>query len=146
MADIARPPITPRGEEKVWFERLRAHELVIHRCTGCSRAVFPLRTVCPHCHGESLDLETVTGRGTVHAFTTQLRASHPFFAPDAPYTLVLVDLEEGVRMLANLIDCAPDDARIGMPVEAVFDDVEAELTLLRFRPTPAFDSIAEGAS
>lgn len=134
MANVARPPITARGEEKVWFDHLRAHELVFQRCTGCSQAVFPLRTVCPHCQSESLDLERAAGQGTVYSFTTQARASHPFFAAEVPITLVLVDLDEGVRAFANLVDCSPDDARIGMRVEAVFDDVEPELTLLRFRP------------
>ncbi len=134
MSAPTRPPVTPRGEEKIWFEHLREHELVFQRCAGCSHAVFPLRTLCPHCHGESLDLERAAGTGTVHSFTTQHRASHPFFAADVPYTLVLVDLDEGVRVFANLVDCAPDDAVIGMAVEAVFDDVEPELTLLRFRP------------
>ncbi len=133
MADVARPPIVARGEEKIFFDHLREHELVFQRCTGCSRAVFPLRTVCPHCFSEALDLERSAGQGIVHSFTTQHRASHPFFAADVPYTLVLVDLDEGVRVFANLVDCAPEDARIGMPVEAVFDDVEPELTLLRFR-------------
>lgn len=135
MAEVARPPIVARGEEKVFFDRLREHELVFQRCTGCSHVVFPLRTVCPHCQGESLDLERSVGRGTVYSFTTQHRASRPFFQPELPITLVLVDLDEGVRVFANLVDAAPDDARIGMPVEAVFDDVEPELTLLRFRPT-----------
>jgi uncharacterized OB-fold protein len=134
MADIARPALIARGEEKVFFEHLREHELVFHRCSGCSRAVFPLRTVCPHCQSESLDLERAAGQGTVYSFTTQARASHPFFAAEVPITLVLVDLDEGVRAFANLVDCSPDDARIGMRVEAVFDDVEPELTLLRFRP------------
>ena len=134
MSAPVRPPITPRGEEKVFFDRLREHELVFQRCAGCSQAVFPLRTVCPHCSSESLDLERAAGTGTVYSFTTQARASHPFFAADVPYTLVLVDLDEGVRVFANLVDCPPDDAHIGMPVEAVFDDVEPELTLLRFRP------------
>ncbi len=134
MSAPMRPPVTPRGEERIWFEHLRERELVFHRCAGCSRAVFPLRTVCPYCQSESLDLERAAGTGTVYSFTTQHRASHPFFAADAPYTLVLVDLDEGVRVFANLVDCAPDDARVGMAVEAVFDDVEPELTLLRFRP------------
>lgn len=137
MTDVARPPIVARGEEKVYFDHLRDHELVFQRCTGCSHAVFPLRTVCPHCQSESLDLERSTVQGTVYSFTTQHRASHPFFQAELPITLVLVDLDEGVRVFANLVDCAPDDARIGMAVEAVFDDVEPELTLLRFRPAAA---------
>lgn len=146
MADIARPPIVARGEEKVWFDHLREHELVFQRCTGCSHAIFPLRTVCPHCQSESLDLERAVGQGTVHSFTVQHRASHPFFQPELPITLLLVDLDEGVRVFANLVDCAPDDARIGMAVEAVFDDVEPELTLLRFRSAATLESSTEETS
>ena len=134
MIDVNRPPVVARGEEKVYFDHLREHELIFQRCTGCSHAVFPLRTVCPHCQSESLDLERSQGQGTVYSFTTQYRASHPFFAAEVPITLVLVDLDEGVRVFANLIESVPDDARIGIRVEAVFDDVEPELTLLRFRP------------
>lgn len=134
MAEAVRPPIVARGEEKVFFDHLRQHELVFQRCAGCSRAVFPLRTVCPHCQSESLDLERAAGTGTVYSFTTQHRASHPFFAADAPYTLVLVDLDEGVRVFANLVDGTETDISIGCDVRAVFDDVEPELTLLRFRP------------
>ena len=136
MIDVNRPPVVARGEEKVYFDHLREHELIFQRCTGCSHAVFPLRTVCPHCQSESLNLERSAGQGTVYSFTTQYRASHPFFTAEVPITLVLVDLDEGVRVFANLIESMPDDARIGMRVEAVFDDVEPELTLVRFRPAP----------
>ena len=136
MIDVNRPPVVARGEEKVYFDHLREHELIFQRCTGCSHAVFPLRTVCPHCQSESLNLERSAGQGTVYSFTTQYRASHPFFTAEVPITLVLVDLDEGVRVFANLIESVPDDARIGMRVEAVFDDVEPELTLVRFRPAP----------
>ena len=136
MIDVNRPPVVARGEEKVYFDHLREHELIFQRCTGCSHAVFPLRTVCPQCQSESLNFERSAGQGTVYSFTTQYRASHPFFTAEVPITLVLVDLDEGVRVFANLIESVPDDARIGMRVEAVFDDVEPELTLVRFRPAP----------
>lgn len=130
-----RPVITPRGEEKLYFDRLRRHELVYQRCDRCQRVHFPLRQVCTGCSGESLSLETSSGKGTVYSFTTQFRSPHPFFAEDVPYTLVLVDLTEGIRVFANLVVGSGDDIAVGSSVEAVFEDVEGDLTLLRFRPT-----------
>ncbi len=140
MTTAVRPPITPRGEEKVFYDRLREHELVFHRCDGCSSVVFPLRTVCPHCSSESLSIEVSRGAGVVYSFTTQHRAAHPFFADDVPTTLVLVDLDEGFRVFANLTGV--ENVVVGAAVEAWFDDVDAELTLLRFRPRN--DAAGEG--
>jgi uncharacterized protein len=129
-----RPAITPRGEEKLYFEGLRRHELVYQRCDSCQRVLFPLRQVCTGCSGESLSLETSSGKGTLYSFTTQHRPSHPFFAEDVPYTLVLVDMAEGFRVFANLVEGSEDDIAVGSSLEAVFDDVDSDLTLLRFRP------------
>lgn len=134
MALINRPPVTARGEEAVYFERLKHHELVYHFCDACDRVLFPLRQVCTGCASENLTLKVSSGQGSVHSFTTQYRAAHPFFADSVPYTLLLVDLEEGFRVLANLVEAVESDIAIGSPVEAVFDDSEEDLTVLRFKP------------
>lgn len=133
MNDLVRPVLTPRGEEKLYFEGLRRHELVYQRCDSCHRALFPLRQVCTGCSGESLSLEAASGKGTVYSFTTQHRPSHPFFAEDVPYTLVLADLPEGIRIFANLHADSGGDIAVGSAVEAVFDDIDSDATLLRFR-------------
>jgi uncharacterized protein len=130
----ARPPLTPRGEEKLFYDRLREHELVYQRCAGCSEPVFPLRTVCPHCASEDLGLEVSPRRGTLYSFTTQHRAAHPHFADSVPYSLGLVDLDEGFRVFASVDGIAPDELAVGMPVELAFDRIDDELTLLRIRP------------
>lgn len=130
----ARPALVARGEEKVFYDRLRQHELVFQRCTGCDVAVFPLRTLCPHCSGEELTLETSARRGVLYSFTTQHRPANPHFADSVPYSLGLVDLEEGIRVFASVIGAEPHELKVGMPVKLVFDDVDDELTLLRIRP------------
>lgn len=140
MTTATRPAIIARGEEKVYFDHLRSHELVFHRCDACRTVLFPLRQVCTTCSSESLSLEVSTGHGTVYSFTAQHRASHPFFADDVPYTLVLVDLDEGFRALANLVDGSELDIAVGSDVHAVFDDIDDEWTLLRFRAGRAEDS------
>lgn len=134
MALINRPPVTPRGEEAVYFERLKHNELVYHHCDSCDRVLFPLRQVCTGCASENLALKVSNGQGSVHSFTTQYRAPHPFFADSVPYTLLLVDLEEGFRVLANLVEAVESDIAIGSPVEAVFDASEEDLIVLRFKP------------
>jgi uncharacterized protein len=136
MAVVNRPPVTPRGEEKIYFERLKLNELVYHSCENCQQVLFPLRQVCTGCASESLILKVSSGRGSVHSFTTQYRASHPFFADSVPFTLLLVDLEEGFRVLANLVDAGESDITIGSPVEAIFDHSEEDLSVLRFRLAP----------
>lgn len=134
MSGVSRPGITPRGEEKVYFDHLQQHELVFQRCASCGAPIFPLRVICPKCSHEELTLEVSSGRGVVYSFTTQHRPAQPFFADQVPYTLVLADMTEGFRVFANLIEGTEGDIQVGSPVKAVFDEVATDLTLLRLSP------------
>lgn len=133
MTGTAVPPITPRGEEARYYERLAAHELTYQGCADCDAVIFPLRTVCPGCGSESLEDRVSSGRGSIHSFTTQHRAGHPLLVDRVPYTLVLVDLEEGFRVMADLPGTEPESVAVGQSVEAWFDDIDERLTVLRFR-------------
>jgi uncharacterized OB-fold protein len=75
-----------------------------------------------------------SGRGTVYTFTVTHQNHAPGFREALPYVLACVELEEGVQMLTNVVGCAPDDVRIGMPVEVEFEDVTDEIAIPRFRP------------
>jgi len=75
-----------------------------------------------------------SGRGTVYSFTVTYQNQSPGFREELPYVLAIVELDEGVRMMTNVVGCAPDAVRIGMPVQVVFEDVTAEITLPKFRP------------
>ena len=122
-------PFTPRGEEKVFYDRLLDHELVHQRCGGCGDVVFPLRTVCPGCSGEDLGLRRSAGRGRRPlASPCSTAAAHPSFP--VPTTLALADMDEGFRLFASVPE--PTGSQVGTPVDVVFDDVEEGLTLLRF--------------
>jgi uncharacterized OB-fold protein len=70
----------------------------------------------------------------VYTFTVTHQNQAPGFRDELPYVLAYVELEEGVRLLTNIVGCPPDEVRIGTPVEVVFDDVTTEVTLPRFRP------------
>jgi uncharacterized OB-fold protein len=74
---------------------------------------------------------TSSGKGTVHSWVTYSESPHPAFK--APYSVVLVELEEGVRLVSNMVDAKPDEIYIGMPVEVVFDDVAEDFTLPKFK-------------
>jgi uncharacterized OB-fold protein len=117
-----------------FWEAAKRHELVMPRCRMCDRLFFYPREVCPACLGADLDWVKVSGRGRLYSFTVIHQPANPAFEADAPYVYAMVQLEEGPRLISNLVDCPPDQARVDMAVEAVFDDVTPEVTLVKFRP------------
>ena len=80
-----------------------------------------------------------SGRGEIYSFVIAHRAFHPFWADKVPYVSATIELEEGVRLLTNIVGCAPDAVRIGMAVDVVFEDVTPNVTLPRFPPRAASD-------
>lgn len=134
---VDKPIPVLRGEERVYFEEAKKGRLVFQQCRECAQRIFYPRTVCTRCMSEDLEYVASSGRGTVYSYTTLYTPGHPAFADDVPYTIVLVTLEEGVRVLADLVECEPDKVAVGMPVEVLFDVVTDELTVPRFRPHQA---------
>lgn len=126
---VAMPPIL--WDNMGFWEGVKRHELVLQRCRECGAWAHPPRPMCPSCRSFQREWVRSTGRGTVHSWVTYLESPHPSFK--APYSVVLVDLEEGVRLVSNVVGMKPEDIAIGMPVEVVFEDVTDELTLPKFR-------------
>jgi uncharacterized OB-fold protein len=124
----------PDEASRPYFEGLRRHDLTIMRCLACGAHRFPARPRCDQCWSTEFEWVRASGQGTVYSFAVMHRVYHPAFKGEAPYNLAVIELEEGPRMLANVVDCPNDRIRVGMPVEAVFDDVSDEATLVRFRP------------
>jgi uncharacterized OB-fold protein len=127
-----RPEITELHAP--FWDALRRHELVVQQCAACGRLRFIPSELCPECHSPDAGWALVSGRGTVYTFSVVHRAPTPAYQADAPYVVAYVELDEGPRMPARLVDIAPDAVTVGMPVTVVFDDVEPDLTLCRFRP------------
>jgi len=75
-----------------------------------------------------------TGRGWIYSFTISHRARSPEFKADVPYNIAIVELEEGVRLMSNIVECNNEELKVAMPVEVVFEDVSPEITIPRFRP------------
>ena len=121
------------NETKAYWDGAKAHELLLRKCRACGQYHFYPRDFCPSCFSFDVEWVKASGRGTVYSVTIcHLAAAR--FEDAVPYNLVLVELEEGVRMMSNIVDCPNEEITIGMKVEVTFDDVTPEVTLPKFRP------------
>jgi uncharacterized OB-fold protein len=89
--------------------------------------------MCPHCGSTDAEWALASGRGVVHTFTIVHGPTLPAFADRVPYNVVAVQLDEGVFMVSNVVDCPPEDLRIGLPVEVVFEPLNDAIALPKFR-------------
>ncbi len=127
------PVVTP--EMAPFWEAAKRQQLVVQRCVACGTLRFPAREVCSRCLSRDVAWTPVSGRGEVFSKVVMHLANHPAFAAMAPYAVVVVQLEEGARIMSNVTGCAPADVRIGMPVEVTFEPLDDTVTLPLFRPT-----------
>ena len=134
MADYKKPLPRIDEESRGYWEALARHELYFQRCRDCGTKRFPPRAACPSCLSSATEWVRASGRGAVHTFTVTHQNQAPGFREELPYVLAIVELAEGPRLMTNVVGCPPDTVRIGMPVEVVFEDVTAEITLPKFRP------------
>ena len=107
--------------------------LVLQRCRQCGQFQFYPRAMCTSCAGEPEWVEA-SGRGTLHTFTVIRQNKSPAFASLVPYAVGIVELEEGVRMMSNIIGCPIEDLRIGMPLEVVLLKAADDVGLPFWRP------------
>ena len=131
--EMPLPAITE--DTRPFWDACRRHELSIQRCTGCGTFRHPPTPVCWKCRGFRHEWVPVSGRGTVFSYAVVDRAFLPELAAHVPYTVIVVALDDapGVRLVSNLVDAAPGEVHVGLPVEVYFDDVRADVTVPRFR-------------
>jgi hypothetical protein len=126
-------PVADEASEP-FFAGAKEHRLMLLRCTGCGRHRLPGRERCADCWSTESEWVQASGRGKLYSFGIMHQQYHPAFAEVTPYNYALVELEEGPRLVTNIVGCPNEELRTDMPVEAVFDDVSDETTLVRFRP------------
>ena len=124
------PSMTP--DTQFFWDGVKGHQLLIQRCTECGELRHPPRPMCPACNAWSWDTIESSGRGVVFSFVMPHHPEYPWF--EYPYIVVLVDLEEGVRLVSNLCGIAPDEVSIGMRVEVFYEHFDDGLVLPQFRP------------
>jgi uncharacterized OB-fold protein/acyl dehydratase len=146
----ARPPLPAAGplrpaagpDTRFFWEGTRAGELRIQRCAGCGALRHPPGPVCPRCHSMDRDHVAATGRGTVYSYVVHHHPPVPGRQP--PFAVALVELEEGVRMVGNVVGCPPESVRIGLPVRVTFERVDDDLALPQWTPAPGEPAPAGG--
>ena len=129
-----KPIPAPTLETAPYWEGCRQHQLRIQRCLNCHHYQFYPRIYCSKCFSEQVEWINASGRAKVLSFTTVLRPVSPAFANDVPYVVALVTLEEGPQMMTNIVGCEPQEVAIGMPVEVIFEDWSATISIPKFRP------------
>ena len=125
-----RPAVT--ADSAFWFEGAKAKRLLIQRCTSCGTLRHPPGPACPKCRTYDWDTVESSGRGVVYSFVVNHYPQVPAF--DYPLPVGLIELEEGTRLIADLIGVDAADVTVGMPVQVEFVAVDDELTLPMFRP------------
>jgi len=129
-----RPAPAADWDSRAYWEGAARGELVLQRCRACGSVQHRPRALCGACLSSEIEHFAASGRGAVHTFTVTHQNQAPGFREACPYVLAYVDLEEGPRLLANLVDCEPADVRIGMPVRVAFAPTEGEFPAPVFRP------------
>lgn len=110
-------PIADPGTKPYW-EGLKQERILLKRCLNCGNTHFYPRELCPHCYSDDLDWVEASGNGTVYSYTVVHRPAGPAYADDVPYTVAVVELAEGPRMMSWIT--GGKEVRIGAPVKATF--------------------------
>ena len=135
MSDRARKPVpVPAPESVPYWKAAKRHRLELPHCNACGKFWFPPSRACPHCLATDFDFLAVSGRGRVFSFVIFHRIYHPAFATEVPYVVALVELEEGPRLLSNIVGIEPQAVACEMPVKVVFDDVTEDVAVPKFTP------------
>jgi len=121
------PSITDIDRE--FWDGVNNNKLVVQKCLDCNTLQFFPRPVCVHCFGEKLGWQEVKGTGKVYSFTIVTVPRSPAFRKQveqtgAPIIFAAIDLDEGIRMMSQIVDCKPGDVQIGSKVKAIFEQVE----------------------
>jgi uncharacterized OB-fold protein len=125
----------PTPETKPFWDGAKQHKLMLPWCKACGRAHFFPRNCCPHCFVFDLEWRQASGRGKLHTYVINHKPARGF-EDKVPYVIAVVELEEGPRMMSNIVmDEAPtpENLLIDMDLEVCFDDVTADMTLPKFR-------------
>jgi hypothetical protein len=129
------PPLPiPTATSAPFWDALHEERIQLQRCDACEAWVYYPRSHCPACLSPELTWTEVSGRGRLHSFTVARQPTSAHFAGLEPQLIAVVELEEGVRLTTTLVGVDPAELQVGLPVAPVFDHVDDDHTLLRYRP------------
>ena len=135
--ELNRPlpsPITP--EAQPYWDGLKENKLMLPKCDDCGKPFFYPRVLCPNCHSRNISWMQASGRGKLYSFQIAYRSLNRAFKVKLPCVMAMIELEEGPRVMSNLINIEPDPTvvKCDMPVEVVFEKQNDDITLALFQP------------
>jgi uncharacterized OB-fold protein len=131
-AALTRPDPVFTPDAAFFWEGAARGELLGQRCARCLRFAHPPRPMCPHCHSTQREVIKLTGRGTVYSWIMP-RHPQPLGFAESP-VVALIDLQEGIRLVSNVIDVPLARMRPGLPVEVTFAPTQGGRAVPIFRP------------
>jgi uncharacterized OB-fold protein len=136
MAERAYKKPLPRIDEesKGFWEACQRRELYLQQCRSCGARRYYARALCPACLSDDTQWVRCSGRGSVYTYTVTYQNQAAGFRDQLPYVLAYVELEEGMRLLTNIVGCSPETVYVGMPVVVDFEDATSDITLPKFKP------------
>ncbi len=134
MSSYIKPLPRVNDDNKEFWAGSKRHQLRFQRCQSCGHVRWPASLFCPMCLGRDTEWIVSEGKGRVYTYAVYHVAYHPGFEKELPYVVAIVELEEGPRLLTNIVGCQPDEVRCEMPVEVTWEDITEEISLPKFRP------------
>jgi uncharacterized OB-fold protein len=135
MGHYSKPLPEINEDNREFWIGCREHELRFQKCKACGHIRWPASIICPRCYARETQWVVARGKGRVYTFVVYHVAYHPGFESDVPYIVADVELEEGPRLLTNIVGCRPDEVRCDMPVEVAWEDITEEFSLPKFKPS-----------
>lgn len=136
--NLQKPLPTITSEAIPFWEGAAKQQLLMQRCLDCSAYIWTPRPSCFECGSENIQWQKLSGRGEVYSFTVirQVvgRAASQAFEKDIPYVIAWIDLDEGPRMITNVIGCPVENVTLGMKVSVIFEQQSADIWLPKFMP------------
>jgi len=134
MIEYKKPLPVIQPWSKPFWDATRERRLLIQECRDCGKNIFYPKKYCPECRSTDIKWVESFGEGKVYSFSTLYLGVHPKFEENVPYTIAIIELSEGMRLMSNIVNCDPNDIQCDMPVKVTFEDVTEEITLPKFEP------------
>ncbi len=135
MADYKKPIPQPTPETQHFWDGCREGKLLLQRCNQTGKAYFPPRPFSPYTGSRDVSVFEASGRARLYSYVINHRPA-PGFEDEAPYAIAVVELEEGPRMMTNIVGCeqTPEALKLDMPLEVTFERISDEIWLPKFKP------------
>jgi uncharacterized OB-fold protein len=134
MLDYKKPLPNVNEDTREFWHSCRLHQLRFQKCGSCGHIRWPPSMICPMCYSRDTQWIVSGGKGKVYTFVVYHVAYHPGFEDEVPYVVADVELEEGPRLLTNIVGCRTDEVECDMSVEVTWEDITEEFSLPKFKP------------